>query len=132
MSRARVRGTTTHSATGAAHAAARTRGAGSRRRRRTMGAATPAASTAQAAARTAVRRTAREYKALRGGRERCARDRAHEAEHDARAGIDLRMPLHAEGEPLVGQLDRLHQVVEDAPAARHDPVPQPVDALVVV
>ena len=50
-SRARERGTATHSAAGASPAPARTTGRGMRMRRRTTGRATPAATRTQAVAR---------------------------------------------------------------------------------
>src|SRR6478672_3919923 len=53
-SRVRVRGTATHSATGAAAAEAVTNGGGIRRRRRASGTATPTTTTPQAAARRAL------------------------------------------------------------------------------
>src|SRR4051794_40112369 len=57
---ARVRGTATHRATGAAYAEVATAGLGRRRRRRTTGAATPAATTPHAATlRARERDTAR-------------------------------------------------------------------------
>ena len=61
-SRARERGAATHNASGALHAAPRTAAAGSRARRLTAGAATPAATRTHALARMALEtRKTREY-----------------------------------------------------------------------
>ena len=140
-SRARVRGRSTQSANGADAAAAMTAGAGRFRRRRTSGAATPAASAAAAAALMAVdRRTAGgQSNVAAGGREAARQAKAtspgrlgDQRRDDARARVDLGVPLHAEHPARVRHLDRLDEVVEHAPAARHEPVAEPVDGLVVV
>src|SRR3954447_178816 len=57
---------------------------------------------------------------------------AHEGAHDARARVDLRMPLHPEHPRGLRQLDRLHELVEARPTRCRHAVPQRVDALVMV
>src|SRR6202044_964308 len=56
----------------------------------------------------------------------------HERADDRASEIGLWVPLHAEHEATVGQLDRLGQLVQRGDATHEQPVPQPLYGLVVV
>src|SRR5438132_1263577 len=128
---ARERRTATHSPTGAVNATACTSSAGARTCLRASGAAVPAATTPQAAARIALdRRTP--WRFLPGNAPGGLLGRRHERADHRAALVGLRMPLHAQHEARAGQLDRLGQAVHRRGAADLESLAQAVYALVVV